>query len=438
MKVEVEDVSAIEKKVKVEVPAEQVHDEFELAYEEVQKEVRIKGFRKGKSPRKILELHFSDYVKERVLKKLLEETLGPALDRKQLKPVIEPGVSFGELKPGQAFSYTLTVELKPAVELKEYKGLELARELYQVTEKTVEHEIDELREKSAAYEELKEPRPARDGDLLLIDLKAELEGRPVPSAGGENLQYPMGRDIYIPGFAGELAGIKPGEKRAFVVKYPADHPRSEFAGKELSYSVEVKGLKEKILPALTDDFAKESAGQESVAELKKKVAEDLEKYLKQLSRVKLERALLDKLVELNPLEVPGGVVKRHSRELAGDALRRMGVKEPKPENLDAISGQFAERAEKEVKAGFLVQAIIEKESVKLSPEEEELKLKELSAAYRTDAAKLKDQLGEDAWSRLRASWLEAKALDFLLSQSKIVDKKVSAEEIHQHGQEEKE
>ena len=189
MKVDVEEISAIEKKVKVEIDAEQVHDEFELAFQEVQKEAKIKGFRQGKAPRKILELHFSDYIKERVLKKLVEETLAPALDRKQLKPIIEPTADFGELKADQAFTYTLDVELKPAVELKEYKGIELEREVYEVTEKSVEHELEDLRERYATYEEPKEPRPIKDGDLLVIDLKAEL-GRQA-CAVGRRRKYPI-------------------------------------------------------------------------------------------------------------------------------------------------------------------------------------------------------------------------------------------------------
>jgi len=435
MKVDVEDISAIEKKVKVEVPVEQVHDEFELVFKEVQKEAKIKGFRPGHAPRKIIELHFNDYIKERVLKKILEETVGPALDRKQFKPILEPAVDFGELKPDAAFSYTMSVELKPAVELKEYKGFELERDIYETTDKNVEHALEDMRERNALYEELKQDRPALDGDLITLDLKAEADGKLFPEAGGQGVQYPMGQEVYIPGFAKELAGIKKGETRSFKVKYPDDAPRKEFAGKEFNYTAAVKGIKQKILPEINDDFAKEFGGQENLEALRKKIREDLEKYLERASRVKMERSLLDQLVEKNPLEVPKGLVKRHAREMAGASLKRMGVKEPSEQDLEKFSEEFSARAQKEIKAGFILEAIIAKEGLALKPEDEESKVKELSATYQIDASKFKDQMGEETLKHFRAQWLEDHALDFLFSQSKINDKKVSADEMHSHEHE---
>jgi len=279
---------------------------------------------------------------------------------------------------------------------------------------------------------LKDDRPALDGDLITLDLKAEQDGKPVPDAGGQGVQYPMGQEVYIPGFAKELAGVKKGETRSFKVKYPENAERKEFAGKEYNYTAAVKGIKQKILPEINDDFAKEFGGQENLEALRKKIREDLEKYLVRASRVKMERSLLDKLVEKNPLEVPKGLVKRHAQEMASTSLKRMGVKEPGQQDIDKFSGEFSARAEKEIKAGFILEAIIAKEGIALKPEDEEVKIKELSATYQIDAAKFKDQMGEESLKHLQAQWLEDQALDFLFSQSKINDKKVSADEMHSH------
>jgi trigger factor len=195
----------------------------------------------------------------------------------------------------------------------------------------------------------------------------------------------------------------------------------------------LKGLKEKILPELNDEFAKEFGGHDHLADLRKKVGEDLETYLKRASRVKAERELLDKLVEKNPLEVPKGLVKRHAEEMAKQNLNRMGIKEATKEDIGHFTEQFMTRAEKEIKAGFLLEAIISSEKVELSGEDEAKKLKELSEQYKIDESKLKDQLGEETIKHFRAQWLEDKALDFLFSQSKIKDKKVSADEAHSHA-----
>jgi len=295
-----------------------------------------------------------------------------------------------------------------------------------------------MRERNAMFVESKEPRAVKDTDLLTLDLKVEVDGKTMTQLSGEGLQYTMGDKVYIPEFAKELAGMKAGEKRNFKVSYPADSEQKELAGKEVTYHAELKGLKEKILPELNDEFAKEFGGHDHLADLRKKVGEDLETYLKRASRVKAERELLDKLVEKNPLEVPKGLVKRHAEEMAKQNLNRMGIKEATKEDIGHFTEQFMTRAEKEIKAGFLLEAIISAEKVELAPEDEAQKLKEISEQYKIDESKLKDQLGEETIKHFRAQWLEDKALDFLFSQSKIKDKKVSADEAHSHAHHEHE
>ncbi len=431
MKVEVEDLSPIEKKVKVEIPAEQVKDEFELAWQEVQKKAQIKGFRPGKAPRKILEQHFKDYVKEQVLKKLLQETIGPALDRKQLKPVVEPEIELGELVPDAPFTYNLRVELKPQVELVNYKGLELEREVFEITDDMVEQALEDLRNRHSYYQEVQEPRKAQEGDLVIMDLKAELEGKILERETGENLQYPMGAEIHIPDFAQEISELLPGEKKSFQVKYPDDHQIPELAGKEVNYTVELKGIKEKVTPELNDQFAQELGEFKNLDELKEKVRKQLEEYYQRISRVRLERELLDKLVELNPVEVPRKLVRRRSQELAQEWFQRVGINNPGQEEFEKMVEEFTPRAEKEIKAGFILEAIIEKEGIELTPEEEEAKLKELADRYQMNVEKLKDQLGEPAMARLREQWLEEKALDFLLTEARIKERKVNPKEAEE-------
>jgi len=431
MKVEVEDLSAIEKKVKVEIPAEQVKDEFELAWQEVQKKAQIKGFRPGKAPRKILEQHFKDYVKEQVLKKLLQETIGPALDRKQLKPVVEPEIELGELVPDAPFTYNLRVELKPQVELVNYKGLELEREVFEITDDMVEQALEDLRNRHSYYQEVQEPRKAQEGDLVIMDLKAELEGKILERETGENLQYPMGAEIHIPDFAQEISELLPGEKKSFQVKYPDDHQIPELAGKEVNYTVELKGIKEKVTPELNDQFAQELGEFKNLDELKEKVRKQLEEYYQRISRVRLERELLDKLVELNPVEVPRKLVRRRSQELAQEWFQRVGINNPGQEEFEKMVEEFTPRAEKEIKAGFILEAIIEKEGIELTPEEEEAKLKELADRYQMNVEKLKDQLGEPAMARLREQWLEEKTLDFLLTEARIKERKVNPKEAEE-------
>jgi trigger factor len=433
MKVDVQDLSSIEKKLTVEIPVEQVQDEYELVFKDVQKTAKLNGFRPGKAPRKIIETHFNDYIKEQVLKKLVQDTIGPALDRKQLKPIVEPAIDFGDLKLGEPFSYTVQVELKPVVELKQYKDIEIDRDVYEITDHNVEHTLEDIQNHNAVYQDLKEVRPVKHGDLLVLDLKAECEGKELADQAGKNIQYPMGQETYIPGFEKEIEGMKTGDKRSFKVKFPEDHPRKTLAGKEVEYTVEVKGLKEKALPKLDDDFAKE-LGEENLAALKEKTRKNLADYLERTSRLKMERVYFDKLVAANPMDAPKTMIRMRANELAETAFRRMGLKDPDKELFDKTVEEFLSRAETEVKAGFILDAIIEKEELKLTPEDEEKKIKEMAEKYQIDVEKLKDQVKDESLTHLRTQWIEEKALDFLFSVAKIKDIKADPDAAHTHSE----
>ena len=320
MKVEVLDISPIEKKVVVEIPVEMVQDEFKIAYQEIQKKAHIKGFRPGKAPMKMIETHFRDYVREQVLKKLLQETLQPALERKQLKPILEPEIDLGELNENKPFSYTLKVELKPIVELKQYKNFELEKEVVEVTDEMVEQAMKDLQERQAVFQEVKEVRGIKEGDLVSLDLWAEIGGKTLEGEGGKGLQYSVGMETYIPGFKEQVIGLKTEEKKSFQVHFPEDHIRKNLAGKVVDYTVEIKGIKEKVLPNLDDEFAKETGIAENLTELKERIRENLTKRFEQVSKIRLERAILDKLVESNPMELPQRLVRKHAEELAWDGF----------------------------------------------------------------------------------------------------------------------
>lgn len=436
MKVEVEDLSSVEKKVMVEIPAERVKDEFALVYQEVQKQARVKGFRPGKAPMRLIEQQFKDYVREKVLRKLLEDTIELALERKQLKPIMEPILDFGELKPDSAFSYTLNVEVKPKVELLQYLGLELEREVFEVTDEMVDRALKELQEKNAIFQEPKDPRPAKTGDLLNLDITAEYNGKVFPLLSAQGFQYIMGEESVIPGLDGYISGITSAEKRTFQVKFPDDYPYKELRGKEVSFTVELKGLKEKILPEINDEFAKEVGGAKDIAELREKTRERFEQYFQRLSRSRLERNLLDKLVELNPVEAPKRLVQKRAMEVARRFLQQLQVNETDKAYLEELAKEALPRVEKDIKAGFLLEAIIEKDGIKLDPDKESAKLKELSERYRIDVSRLEDQLGKESLELLKSQWLEEQALDFLISKSKIIDKKVKAEDAESEGERE--
>ena len=429
MQVEMEDISPVEKKLTVIIPAERVQDEVEEVYAEIGKSVRIKGFRPGKVPRPHLERLFGDEVKNRVGSKLIQDTFQTALDRKQLKPVSEPAAEPSPVEPGRDFTYTLRVEVMPPFEARDYQGLEVEQEVYEVKEAAVDAALEQMREQQAT---LRDPEPARGaepGDVLVVDLSAKHEGKPLAGERGKGLRFILGKETGIPDLDRHLAGAKPGETRAFEVRYPQEDSRPELAGKTIAYTVALKELKERVLPALDDEFAKDQGNCSNLDELRAKTRTGLESYNAERSRRKLEQAMLDRLVEKNPMEVPPSLAHRRAEEMARSALMFMRQRQASEEVLHQLAEKFEDQAKKEVKAAYLIEAIGRQENLTAGEAEIQKKIEELAGRQQVHPDKLKDRLsGAEEQKRLQSQVVEDRVLAFLLERAKIKMKQVSAEE----------
>ncbi len=430
MKVDVEELSSLERKLTVEVPAERVDDEIDLAYDDVNRKARIPGFRPGKVPRKHLERKFGEYVSDMVREKLFKETVQTALERKQISPVSEPLVEPGEVKPGQSFTYTMRFEVKPEVEASNYKGLETFREVIKVTDEVVDEAMTNIRERHAVFKDPEPPRPAKEGDYLLLDISAMHDGQPVPTERHENMRYPLGEHAYIPDIATHLEGMEAGESRTFTAGFPDEHPRKDLAGKEVEYTVILKEIKEKILPDLDDELAREVGDFKSIDELRARTRENLEKYYERLGRARMENRIIDMLIEGNSFSVPQAMVTRRSQELVAESLRSVGMTRIGQEDFHSLADTFRDRAEKEVRAGFLMDAIARQENIEVTDDDIQNRISELAEEQGINPDKMRDRLAdEESRMRLRASMLEQKTLDFLVNNAKIEKREVDMKEI---------
>jgi len=428
MQVEIEDISPVEKKLTVVIPAERVQDEVEEVYAEIGKSVRIKGFRPGKVPRPHLERMFGEDVKSRVGAKLIQDTFQTALERKQLKPVIEPAAEPTPLEAGKDFTYTLRVEVMPPVEAGDFQGLEVEQEVFEVKPADLDAALERMRQEQATLRDLDPPRGAQAGDVLLVDLAAQHEGKPLAKERGKGLRFILGQETGIPGLDQHLQGVKPGESRTFEIRYPEDDAREELKGKAIAYTVQVKEVKERVLPALDDEFAKDQGNCQNLEELRTKTRAGLETYYAERSKRKLEQAVVDRLVEKNPVEVPPSLVHRRAEDLARAALNFIRRREVSEEALHQLAEKFEEQARKEVQAAYLLEAVGRQVNLTASAEEVQKKIEELAARQQVHPDKLKDRLaGEEEQKRLKSDVIEEKVLAFLLGQAKIKTKSVSTE-----------
>jgi trigger factor len=274
MKVTVEDVGSLKKKMNVEVPEDLVTKEINTIYADLGKKAKIKGFRPGKVPRNILERYFKDHVKTEAVQKLIQDFYPQALSEVSLHPVSQPVIDPGELEKEKPFLFSAAFEVKPDIKVEGYIGVNVEAKREEVTEEEVEARLKGLQDLHSQLKTIADARPIRNGDFTIIDYEAKIDGKPVE--GGKAIDYTVevGSGRFIPALEERLVGLNPEEEKEIEVTFPEDYGYKKWAGKAVSFHVKIKEVKEKILPPLDDEFAKDLGDFSSLEELRAKLREE--------------------------------------------------------------------------------------------------------------------------------------------------------------------
>jgi len=427
--VTVEKLAACRKVIRVEVPAAAVETEFAKVTREFQKQATLPGFRPGKAPEAMVVKKFGADIADEVKRKLVAKHYKEAVEQQKLDPVSAPDVKETQFARGQDLKFEVTVETAPEFTLPEYKGLPAKREAQKVTAEDVQRAIDTLRDQRVSFQTV--DRAASATDIVVVNYTGTCEGKPItelaPTAKGltEQKGFWVQADgkAFIPGFGEQLVGAKAGEHRTVHVQFPADFVTAPLQGKAGVYAVEVVEVKEKVLPALDDEFAK-SFGAESLEKLREGVRRDLENELNykldRSVRNQVVRALLDKV----NFELPESAVQRETRNVVYDIVRenqQRGVtREMIEREKDHIYTAAAQGAKERVKVAFLFQKIAELEQIKVSNEEVLRRVAALAAAYQVEPRKfLQDLQKRNGLIEIYDQLAHEKVLEFLQKNAAI-------------------
>ncbi len=377
--------------VAVEVPAETVHAKLEKAYVTLQKNARVRGFRPGKAPRQVLVRLYGPQVANDVVNALVNDTLPVALSEKQVQPVNQPQVEPGKFAQDGPFSYRARFEVQPDIPDVVYENLDLERPAETATPEAVDEQLELLRRQHAQMRTPEPPRPAQRGDVLGIDFTLAVDGADIKDGGAEGIQVELGSGQLLPELDEGLLGHNPDDEIVVEARLPESHPRGDLAGKTGTFRVRIKDLKERVLPALDDEFAKDVGSFETLVELRANVHTRIEKMLKDRAESALAEQIVERLNAKNPIEVPPSLVEQQCRmmetELA-QAARRAGQPLTK-ETFAKIHVQVHLDAERKVRAGLLMAAIARKLSIKVTDEDIQNGLMELAAETGKNVAKVR-------------------------------------------------
>ncbi len=430
-------------RVEAEVPAEEVERRVLQAARELGRQLRIPGFRKGKVPPPVVIRRLG---REAVLDEALRSGLGhwyaDAIDASGIAPVGEPQLDVGELPgEGEPLAFSIEIGVRPGAKLGEYKGLEVGRREPQVDDARLEQELESLRERFGTLETVE--RPAASADHLVIDYVGSIDGEPFEGGEGRDQLLELGSGRLIPGFEDQLVGAAAGETRTVEVEFPEEYP--QHAGEAASFEVTVKEVKEKRLPELDDEFASESAGFDTLAELREDIATRLREADERTVEREFEEAVLDAAVAEAEVEVPGPLVHARAHEMLEQMMSTLARQGVSKETYLQISGKdeesLAHEAEPEaaeaLKREAVLAAIVEAESIEPSDDDVIEALEPVAERDGTSAKKLFEQLRKaDRVDRVREDLATRRALELIVSEARpiSVDQAQAREKLWTPGQ----
>jgi trigger factor len=436
LNVKLENVSEISKKIKVEIPYSTVKKEIDETLEKLNKTAVIKGYRRGKAPKEVVEKAYAAAIKEEVAEQLINKAYVQALKDNKLEPVGYPQITNVVFKDNEPFTFEAIVEIHPVFEVKDYKGLEVEAFPTEPTDEDVANIVNGFLESRVDMKTLDEQRPVMDGDWMDIDLEGFVDGARKDDLCIKAYACKLGdKNMLLEALSDGIKGMKVGNEKEISHQYPADYYAEDLRGKETKFKVKLNKLLERIVPVLTDELVKESSLGESKDKFLETVRENIKKRKEEARMSGIRRQLIDKLLEKHAFAVPATEVERKLPEIEQRALQNIfgyqAAKVPekqKREVLDKHKTELRKACEDDVRLSYILEAVAAKESITPNAEEIGQEVEAAAKSMGLTTEKLKEKYGEKNIERAVVGTLtERKTFDYLSEQAKIIEKKAPKE-----------
>jgi trigger factor len=423
MNVNIESTSALRRKVTIEVDPDEIKRELDRTYNELRRGVVLKGFRPGHAPRNLLERFFGDQVRSDVIQRLVKEYTDKALDENNLKPVVEPEIVTEATDLPRTLKFSAVFDIRPEVVVKDYEGLKVPEENVEVADSRVDEVIEALRERQATLKKVEGRNVVQEGDVVLATVEAFEGEKSLMEGKVESRLLQVSKSALAHGVDEVLIGAEAGKEARATRSYPAEYDDKDLAGKTVEWRVTVKEIYERQLPALDDDFAKDQGDCQNLAELRERVRADLIERARAEADSRARQALLELIVERNPVEVPESMVSREQRAMEAElatTLRAGGLGEEQiAEQLRASAEEFHNRAVKRARNTLILDALCEQEHVEVDDEQ----LAERIGLILRQSGRTRERLAdfyshEENREALRRSMRREKVLEALLERAR--------------------
>ena len=405
----------------ISVSAERVKDETEKAFEGIRQQAKIPGFRPGKAPIEVVRQNFNELAVERTQENILKSAVHEAINAQNIEPVQTPVVKSMSFKPGQAFSFELEVERAPKVELKGYRGLKLEKKLHKITESDVTNRMNEILEANARLAESSKPK-VESGSFAVVDYEGFIDGKPLPGSKGTQVLVDTANPQMISGLAEGILGMAKDETKEIPVDFPQDSPSKSLAGKRVIFKVTLKGIKEKQLPSLDDEFAKDT-GCASLDDLKSKVKTSLEDHSAREAREGLEDQVMESLLREHDFPVPASLLEeqvQHQISVEKQRwLERGGSEVEWAKNEPVLFSKVRPECERQLKWAYLVRELCRQEKIQVDEGEVRQAIDRIIQSSSAQERQAVQDMLEQRRDRISSDIRSRKIFDFLISQAKV-------------------
>lgn len=411
MMVTVESTGTLERRMRVQLPAERIESEIESRLKKVGKSVKIKGFRPGKVPKKVVQQRYGGQIRQEVLSDLMQKSYSDAVQQEKLNPAAGPKIEPEAADNGRDFAYVATFEVLPEVKLKDLDKIEVVRPEVEITDEDREDMILNLRQQKATWEPVE--REAADGDRVVVDFEGKLKGEPVKGGKGSEVPVVLGQGQMLPDFEKALFGVKPGDEKDFKVKFPKDYHAEDLASKKVDFHLTVHRVEEQKLPPLDDSLAEAYGVTEGgLEQLRNDVVSNMRREADEKVAADVKNQAMKGLLETNPLEVPNSLVAQEMHTQQHEAMRRLGIedhdKAPPAEN-------FRQSAERNVRLGLLLRQLIDDNDLKVDAGRVRRKVEDICSSYEHPEEMAAAYFGNpQVMARLEPLVLEEQAIEWLV------------------------
>lgn len=422
--VKIEEISPVKKKLSFEIPWEETKIVLDGVYRKISKTAKVKGFRPGKIPRPILEKFYKDHAEEEAMTQLFNQHFWDALKDHGIDPVSRPEIDQQGIEPEKAFAFSATVEIEPVFDPEGYVGLEIDREEVEVTDADMEAKLKELQEMYGTMDEISGDSEVVSGKYVVIDFQGAVEGQPLKELKADDYLLEVGSQTFIPGFEDQLLGMKKGEAREVAIKFPDDYHHKAVAGKDAIFTVTLKNIKEKQIPEINEEFVKNFEQYNTLEELRDDLRKTIESQKKDQVDGNMRMAMVEKLIEKNPIVAPEALVERQILSMMADTRWRMSMQGIDPDKAAKILPQYHDLyksdATRIVQTLLLMKRIGEKENISVSDEELNEHVRELAEKRGQSYESFLESLAkDDMMENIRAELANKKVMDFIEEKANI-------------------